>query len=68
MDLEAHVASCPRCLAANKRANDFCDEGRLLFFDYVKDETPASVRIMSEEESQRVIEKELERARKANSN
>lgn len=66
--LVGHVNNCPRCVAARKRANDFCDTGRLLFFDYVKDEAPISERLLSAEESARIIQKEKARARKANSN
>ena len=53
--LEAHVSTCDVCSIANKRANDFCERGRLMFYD-------------DEEQSIRVIAQALERARKAGSN
>ena len=29
--IKAHVAGCATCSAANKRVNDFCEKGQLLF-------------------------------------
>lgn len=40
----AHVDQCSTCTAANKRVNDFCEEGKLLFFEYSKDKTPTSIK------------------------
>jgi len=36
----AHVDACSTCSAANKRVNDFCGDGQLLFFEYAKDAKP----------------------------
>jgi hypothetical protein len=66
--LEAHIASCPVCKVANKRANDFCDRGRLMFYDWIELEDPKSVVELDEEQLIRVIAQENERIRKAGSN
>jgi hypothetical protein len=66
--LKLHVSQCRVCSRANKRANDFCAIGRLMFFAWVKNETPASIVELDEEQSIRVINEEAERGRKASSN
>jgi hypothetical protein len=66
--LEAHVSTCEVCSIANKRANDFCEQGRLMFYDWIELEDPKSVIELDEEQSIRVIAQALERARKAGSN
>lgn len=38
-----HVDSCAACTAANKRVNDLCPEGRLLFAAYQKVAEPTSI-------------------------
>lgn len=39
----AHVEKCATCSAANKRVNDFCEQGKLLFFEYSKDASPTRI-------------------------
>jgi hypothetical protein len=40
-ELQAHVGACTVCALANKRVNDFCEEGKLLFVEYAKDHPPS---------------------------
>lgn len=41
--LKAHVAACPTCIAANGRVNDFCDEGRLMFYAWANVNPPTRI-------------------------
>ncbi len=41
--IKAHVADCPTCTAANKRVNDFCDEGRLMFYAWANVHPPKRI-------------------------
>jgi hypothetical protein len=36
----AHVAACSVCTAANKRVNDFCTDGQVLFLEYASGHAP----------------------------
>jgi hypothetical protein len=68
LNLLEHVADCNVCSRAQGRANDFCERGRFLFFEWAKDQTPTGAVLLSEEESARVIEQERKRVRKASDN
>lgn len=41
--LQAHVDACAVCSAANKRVNDFCEAGRLLFSEWAKHHEPIRI-------------------------
>lgn len=53
--LNHHISRCEQCSKANKRANDFCLTGKLLFRDWATLQQPTSVKVLSEEESLRII-------------
>lgn len=68
-EIKAHVTTCTVCSAANKRVNDFCELGRLLFFEWAKDHPPvraAEVEI-SQEQYDRLVA-ETRRARRSGEN
>ena len=66
----AHVDQCATCSAANKRVNDFCEEGRLLFLEYAKHQAPNSVEEveLSDEQYYRLIAETRRRRRNAERN
>jgi len=62
----AHVDSCSTCSAANKRVNDFCRDGQLLFFEYAKHAKPirAEQVTLPQDQYDRLVA-ETERARRS---
>jgi hypothetical protein len=64
-----HEATCATCKAANKRINDFCIEGQLLFAEYQKTHQPTSIidATVTDEQYERLLE-EARRKRKSGSN
>jgi hypothetical protein len=67
--VKAHVDSCSVCSRAHMRVNDFCDEGKLLFFDYAKDREPVRQMFvtLTDEQYDRLVE-ETRRARRRGEN
>jgi hypothetical protein len=66
--LESHITDCPQCSRTQKRVNDFCRVGKVLFFDWTKGGTEHITRaeVLGESESQKIIadaEKQQEKAR-----
>ena len=68
--LEAHVAGCTICDAANKRVNDFCAEGQLLFFEYASTNPPIRFEEVTITKAQydRLVEEARRRLRSAERN
>jgi hypothetical protein len=62
----AHVNACDVCTRAKQRVNDFCSEGRVLFYDYAKRATPTSVEeiTLTDEQYDRLVE-ETRRAQRS---
>jgi hypothetical protein len=42
-EIRKHVEACTICTAADKRVNDFCEAGQLLFFEWAIDHEPTRV-------------------------
>lgn len=60
--LNLHISQCQKCTRANKRANDFCLTGKVLFRKWAAEQQPRSVTILSEAESQRIVAAEQRKA------
>ena len=63
-----HVDSCRVCQKANKRVNDFCPEGKVLFYQYAATDYPTSVEVLSEAESAKIINEVEKKRREAHNN
>jgi hypothetical protein len=66
--LEEHVNSCRICSAANKRVNDFCPAGKVLFYEFAQHNAPISAEVLSEEESAKVRNEIQQKRREAHNN
>lgn len=59
-EIKAHVAACPTCSAANARVNDFCEAGRLMFYEWAQVNPPErieEVQVTDEQFARLVAEK-----------
>jgi hypothetical protein len=68
--LKAHIAACSVCSAANRRVNDFCGTGQLLFREWAKDHPPiAAVETeITKEQFDRMVAEAERRQRQAERN
>lgn len=64
--LRKHIESCAQCTAAQKRVNDFCGVGTILFVEW--NPQPLSARELSAEESEKIIAEELAKIKRSNLN
>lgn len=66
----AHVAACSVCTAANKRVNDFCTEGQVIFLEYAAGHAPTGAEMVeiTPEQYQRLLEHARRRLRNAGRN
>jgi hypothetical protein len=64
--VQEHVEKCAVCSKANKRVNDFCFTGRMLFAEYAKTATPIRREdvTLTDEQYHRLVA-ETERAEKS---
>jgi len=69
-ELEAHVVSCSVCSVANKRVNDFCETGQLLFFVWAEEHPPRAAALveLTPEQYEQLVQAVLRRARNAERN
>lgn len=69
-NLKAHVDACSVCSSANKRVNDFCEEGLLLFSDWSKDKMPTHIveHTLTQEQYDRLVEDTRRRRRQGERN
>lgn len=69
-EIRAHVASCPVCIAAHNRANDFCPTGLLLFSEWAQSHSPTRVELVeiTKEQHDRLVEEQHRRRRNAERN
>jgi hypothetical protein len=63
--IKAHVDSCSVCTAANKRVNDFCDEGRLMFYAWANVHPPKRIEEVeiTKEQHARLVDETRRRSR-----
>ena len=68
--LRAHVAGCSACTAANRRVNDFCTDGQVLFLAYAAGHSPTSVQEaeITPEQYQQLLKHARRRLRQAGRN
>jgi hypothetical protein len=66
----AHVEKCATCCSANKRVNDFCEQGKLLFFDYARDTAPNRIteHTLTDEQYARLVEETRRRQQQGERN
>lgn len=60
-EVNAHVVGCAICSKANKRVNDFCPAGRLLFAEYAKTHQPTGAREVeiTDEQFERLVAEQV---------
>jgi len=69
-EIKAHVASCPTCTAANERVNDFCEVGRLMFFEWAQVNPPQRAELVeiTQEQYERLVAERIRSERSAERN
>jgi hypothetical protein len=67
-DIQDHIQVCEICQRANKRVNDFCSVGKIIFFEYAQHNEPMSVTILGEAESAKIINDVKRKRREAHNN
>jgi hypothetical protein len=68
--IKAHVAACSVCSSANKRVNDFCDEGRLMFYAWANVHPPERITVaeITKEQHHRLVEETRHKQRSGERN
>ena len=69
-EIKAHVAGCSICSAANKRVNDFCETGRLMFYEFAQVTPPDRIEEVeiTKEQHARLVAEQHRRERNAERN
>ena len=68
--IKAHVSGCPTCSAANGRVNDFCETGRLMFYEWMQVNPPTRIErvVLTDDQYKRLEAEQRRRVRNAGRN